>query len=165
MTFRASSHAVVPLNFRDLGGAPVPGGGVVARGRLFRTAHLSDINEASAAHLHESLGIGTYLDFRLDHDIVRDGEPKPLLVRGVRWQRQPFDISDATFNVLPTPRPEDWRSMYQRGFRRLRRQIAGAIELIAAAPTPIVFGCWAGKDRTASWRRCSCRCSESRMRG
>ncbi len=142
-----STSPLAPLNFRDLGGAPVPGGSV-ARGRLFRTAHLSDISEISAGHLQESLAIGVYIDFRLDHDIVLDGEPKPLLARGVRWQRHPFDLSDAIFNGIAAPRPEDWRGMYGRGFQRLRQEVAGAIQLIALARTPVVFGCWAGKDRT-----------------
>jgi protein-tyrosine phosphatase len=115
---------------------------------LFRTAHLSDISEASAAHLHQTLGVGTYIDFRLDHDILRDGEPKALLARRVRWQRHPFDISDDMFNAIAAPRPEDWRAMYGRGFQRLRQEVAGALRLIAAAETPLVFGCWAGKDRT-----------------
>ncbi len=142
-----STHRLTPLNFRDLGGARVPGGRVLRR-RLFRTAHLSDISEESAVQLRETLGIETYIDFRLDRDIVSDGEPKALLARGVRWQRHPFDISDATFNAIAVPLPADWRAMYGRGFRRLREEVRGAIELIAAAEAPVVFGCWAGKDRT-----------------
>lgn len=145
--FVSSSHPLAPLNFRDLGGAPATGGRIAA-GRLFRTAHLSDITEDSAAHLQATLGVGVYLDFRLDHDIVRDGEPKALLARGVHWQRHPFDLSDAAFNAIAAPQPSDWRGMYRRGFQRLLPEVTGAIRFIAEANAPIVFGCWAGKDRT-----------------
>jgi protein-tyrosine phosphatase len=98
--------------------------------------------------LRDTLGIETYLDFRAEHDIARDGAPRALLARGVSWQRHPFDISDAEFKALASPAPEDWRALYTRGFQRLRREVAGAIRLIAHAEAPLVFGCWAGKDRT-----------------
>ncbi|MET0791905.1 MAG: tyrosine-protein phosphatase [Polyangiaceae bacterium] len=142
-----SQHPHLPWNFRDLGGAPV-NGGRVASGRLFRTAHLSAIGEESAVHLQETLGVETYLDFRAEQDIVRDGAPQALLARGVRWQRHPFDISDGAFTALATPRPEDWRALYTRAFQRLRPELAGAVRLIALAEGPLAFGCWAGKDRT-----------------
>jgi len=142
-----SPHPLLPWNFRDLGGAPA-NGGRVASGRLFRTAHLSAIGEESAVHVQETLGVEAYIDFRADEDIVRDGAPKALLARGVRWQRYPFDISDAAFTAIATPRPEDWRGLYTRAFLRLRPELAGAIRLIAHAKAPLVFGCWAGKDRT-----------------
>ncbi len=142
-----STHPLAPWNFRDLGGAPA-GTDRVAHGRLFRTAHLSGISEVSAAHLHEALGVRVYLDFREPHDIPRDGEPEALLARGVRWQRHPFDISDPEFKAVATPRPADWRALYSRAFPRLRRELAQAVRLIALADEPVVFGCWAGKDRT-----------------
>jgi len=135
------------MNFRDLGGAPTRDG-VVARGRLFRTAHLSDLDHESAAHLHGVLGIRAYLDFRAEPEITRDGAPQRLLERGVRWQRHPFDISDTAFQALRVPQPGDWQALYERALGRLRPELAGAIRAIAEHEDPIVFGCWAGKDRT-----------------
>jgi protein-tyrosine phosphatase len=142
-----NSEPLIPLNFRDLGGAPATGGRV-AFGRLFRTAHLSELSDASAAYLHATLGVQVYIDFRVDEDILRDGQPQALLARGVLWQRHPFDISDPTFRALATPGAADWRALYSRAFLRLRSELTGAIRLLAAAPAPVAFGCWAGKDRT-----------------
>ncbi len=138
---------LAPLNFRDLGGAPAAGGRLVP-GRLFRTAHLSELSDASASYLQATLGIGVYIDFRVEDDILRDGEPRALLARGVRWQRHPFDISDAVFKAIPTPRATDWRALYSRAFPRLRTELGAAVQSIAFAEAPAVFGCWAGKDRT-----------------
>jgi len=135
------------MNFRDLGGAPTRDG-VVAQGRLFRTAHLSDLDHDSAAHLHSVLGIRVYLDFRAEAETTRDGAPRRLLDHGVRWQRHPFDISDAEFQALRAPQPGDWQALYVRALERLRPELAGAIRMIAEHEVPIVFGCWAGKDRT-----------------
>ena len=141
------TQSLTPLNFRDLAGAPA-GHRRLAPGRLFRTAHLSELSAASAGHLRTTLGVGLYLDFREDSDILRDGEPEALLACGVRWQRHPFDISDAAFKAIAIPRAADWRALYARAFPRLRRELAGAVQAIADADAPIAFGCWAGKDRT-----------------
>jgi protein-tyrosine phosphatase len=135
------------MNFRDLGGVLAREGWVV-RGRLFRTAHLSEVDDVAAAHLCEVLQIGTYVDFRTEAEVVRDGDPAPLLARGVRWVRHPFDIADPTFDALKLPQPADWEALYFRAVQRLAPEFAGALEVIAAATTPVVFGCWVGKDRT-----------------
>jgi protein-tyrosine phosphatase len=135
------------MNFRDLGGSPAAGG-IVARGRLFRTAHLSQVDERAAAHLCQKLEIGSYIDFRTDPEIARDGAPGPLLARGVRWVRQPFDIADPPFRAVSRPRPADWEALYFRSVQRLAPELAGALQAIAAAPGPAAFGCWVGKDRT-----------------
>ncbi len=135
------------MNFRDLGGAPVPGGRV-ACGRLYRTGQLSEVSARVAAHLADTLKIGAYIDFRADAEIARDGEPQPLLLRGVAWGRQPFDLSDALFDARRVPGASDWQQLYFRGLKRLQPQISGAIAAIAAESRPVVFGCWAGKDRT-----------------
>jgi len=135
------------MNFRDLGG--VSGKlGHVARGRVFRTAQLSKVDESSAEHLARTLRIARYIDFRADFEIMRDGEPRPLLARGVHWVRNPFDLSDEIFSSLNRPAASDWQELYLRGLRRFRPEIAQAIRHIASADAPLVFGCWAGKDRT-----------------
>lgn len=135
------------MNFRDLGGVRA-GNGLVAPGRLYRTGHLSEIDADAAAHLHGVLNIGVYIDFRAELETTRDGAPAPLIARGVRWQKHPFDISDADFERVRVPRPSDWQALYLRAILRLRPEISGAIRLIAEQATPLVFGCWAGKDRT-----------------
>jgi protein-tyrosine phosphatase len=135
------------MNFRDLGGVPVTGG-VVVSGKVFRTAHLSEIDERSAEHIAKKLGIARYLDFRHDEEITRDGHPTVLLTRGVRWVRHPFEIGDDVFSDIRRPGAPEWEALYSRAFRRLVPTFAAAIHLIAEEDTPIVFGCWVGKDRT-----------------
>ncbi|HSC86484.1 MAG TPA: tyrosine-protein phosphatase [Polyangiaceae bacterium] len=151
-TRRASNASRLPtlpglVNFRDVGGKRAAEGWIAA-GRLFRTAHLSHLDEASAQRLGEELGIRQYIDFRADFEIERDGPPQQLLTRGVGWQRHPFDIADPTFRAVPLPAPADWSGMYSRALPRLRTEISSVIDALARAEGPVVFGCWAGKDRT-----------------
>jgi protein-tyrosine phosphatase len=134
-------------NFRDLGGIPTSHG-AIAPGRLFRTAHLSYLDEALAAHLAGSRGLRTYLDFRTDYEVTRDGAPKPLMALGVHWERRPFDIGDPLFLSVLLPEADDWSGLYARAFERLRPVFSEVVTSIASLPTPLVFGCWAGKDRT-----------------
>jgi protein-tyrosine phosphatase len=134
-------------NFRDLGGIRTTHG-PIARGRLFRTAHLSYLDEALATELTSAHGVRTYLDFRTDDEIARDGVPKPLVACGVRWERRPFNIADDVFWSCRVPSPSDWSSLYTRAFERFRPHFADIVGTVSRAPTPLVFGCWAGKDRT-----------------
>jgi hypothetical protein len=127
------------MNFRDLGGAPARDG-VVASGRLFRSAQLSEIDDETAAHLQRVLGIGVYLDFRTELETDRDGQPRRLTQHGVRWHQHPFDISDAQFKAVRIPEAHDWQSLYVRAFERLAPELAGAIRIIAQEDVPLVFG-------------------------
>jgi protein-tyrosine phosphatase len=135
------------MNFRDLGGLAAARGRV-APGRLFRTAHLSELDERAAEHLCQVLRIGAYIDFREEHETARDGAPSHLVARGVRWVRHPFDIADEPFRALRRPNAADWEALYFRAMLRLAPVLAGAIRLIAQETAPVVFGCWVGKDRT-----------------
>jgi protein-tyrosine phosphatase len=134
-------------NFRDLGGIPVAGG-VIAPGRLFRTAHLSYLDESLAERLANVHGVRTYLDFRTDDEIGRAGAPEPLIARGVRWERRPFDIADPIFWGVSLPAAGDWSGLYARALERLRPTFVDVVNALVTVSTPVVFGCWAGKDRT-----------------
>jgi protein-tyrosine phosphatase len=134
-------------NFRDLGGIRAASG-VIARGRLFRTAHLSYLDETLAVELAKVHDIRTYVDFRTNDEIERDGRPEPLLARGVHWERRPFDIADAAFWSVPIPAAADWSGLYTRAFERFRSHFADIVLTICESPRPVAFGCWAGKDRT-----------------
>lgn len=134
-------------NFRDLGGIRASSG-TIARGRLFRTAHLSYLDDTLAAELATLHGIQTYVDFRTNEEIERDGRPEPLIARGVHWERRPFDIADATFWSVPVPAADDWSGLYTRAFERFRSHFKDIVLTICESPRPVAFGCWAGKDRT-----------------
>jgi protein-tyrosine phosphatase len=134
-------------NFRDLGGIRTSSG-PLAKGRLFRTAHLSYVNETLAAELARLHGIRTYVDFRTNAEVQRDGPPEPLLARGVGWERRPFDIADATFANVRVPEAADWSGLYTRAFARFRSHFSDIVRTVVESPKPLAFGCWAGKDRT-----------------
>jgi protein-tyrosine phosphatase len=134
-------------NFRDLGGIRASGG-VVKAGRLFRTAHLSYLDAVLAAELAKTYRPRTYIDFRTDEEVARDGRPASLITLGVRWERIPFDLSDETFRRVGVPSPDDWSGLYARAFDRLRPVFTSVVESVLSAEGPVVFGCWAGKDRT-----------------
>jgi protein-tyrosine phosphatase len=140
--------AVPPFrNFRDLGGIQAAGG-LIKRSTLFRTAHLSYLDETLAAELAKLHGLRTYVDFRTNDEIARDGTPTPLITRGVRWERRPFDIADATFWSVRIPAADDWSGLYTRAFERFRSHFSDIVRTIVESPNPLAFGCWAGKDRT-----------------
>ena len=146
----AMDRGVTPLsrciNFRDFGGLEAREG-VVRKGQLYRTAHLSQADEEAARHI-SSLGVVSYFDFRIDSEIERDGAPEALTRAGIRWERRPFDLNDEVFSALEMPAPNDWSELYQRGFARLRPAFTRVIVGLAAERAPVVIGCWAGKDRT-----------------
>lgn len=135
------------MNFRDLGGLLAERVAIVP-GRIFRTGHLSQLGASEAQHLCQTFGIRTYVDFRTDDEIGRDGSPSELIGRGVHWERQPFDIADQVFRALRYPAPQDWLDLYLRAVERLRPILANAVRAIVSAEPPVVFGCWAGRDRT-----------------
>lgn len=60
-------------NFRDVGGWPLKDGSGYIRERLvFRSGHLSKLSPQGSAQLNK-LNIKATFDFRLDHEIKRDG--------------------------------------------------------------------------------------------
>lgn len=134
-------------NFRDLGGIRSPNGSL-ASGRLFRTGHLSYLDGERAKELASTHRLRTYIDFRTDKEIARDGAPDALIAVGVSWIRRPFDISDEWFVESRLPTDDDWRGLYTRAFARLRPVITDAVRTVVESDGPLVFGCWAGKDRT-----------------
>ncbi|GAC1586340.1 MAG: tyrosine-protein phosphatase [Acidimicrobiales bacterium] len=63
------------LNFRDLGGYPVSGGGRTAWGRVFRSDNFATVEPAAWRRLHE-MGLREIFDLR--HDAERERQPTSI---------------------------------------------------------------------------------------
>ena len=139
-------------NFRDLGGYPGAGGARVRRGRVFRSDHLA----ALTAGDRESLGA-----LRLTHSIdfrgVHESAELPYRIDGVRnvalcieptvVQRLRVLLSQGqTPSTAETV--ELMRDTYRGFVRDHGPTFARFLRHLLAHPTPVVFHCTAGKDRT-----------------
>lgn len=135
------------LNFRDVGGYPVAGGGSVRWRTLFRSDALHRLDAAGAATL-DGLGLRTVLDLRTQAEA--DLAPSP--VRG-RVIHLPL-IGDLQELPVPTV-PEspgsglDLSTIYRYFVDECGDRIASAItELTTDDAFPALVHCSAGKDRT-----------------
>jgi protein-tyrosine phosphatase len=140
-------------NLRDLGGFGTGDGGTVRRGRVFRSAALSDL-AGSALEAVRGLGIRTIVDLR------RNGERNALLTPWQAlgcadyWARD-YDYSDADHRERMRGRDltaEDSRAQMIALYAELpydqSEAYARVFRAIAAGEGPVLFHCAVGKDRT-----------------
>lgn len=139
------------LNFRDLGGLPLRGGGAVRRGVLHRSDSLHALTVSDLARVHDQLGLRTVVDLRMDEEVEQLCPPPGAFREHVRLVRLPF------FTSL---RPEwqdaaGWATEELRAQRYYEFATAGApamVELLRLVAdgqrTPAVIHCRSGRDRT-----------------
>ena len=134
------------VNFRDLGGYLVAGGGSKTRWRtLFRADGLGELTEGDF-EVMRSLDIRTVVDLRAPHELER--ERFDTVAHPVAFHHVPF------IETLPDPeefdrRPELLEAQYLEMLDNSGQQIRTALEVLAApGAMPAVFHCTAGKDRT-----------------
>jgi protein-tyrosine phosphatase len=135
------------LNFRDVGGYPVAGGGSVRWRTLFRSDALHRLDAAGAAAL-AGLGIKTVVDLRTQAEA--ELAPSPVGGRVIHLPLLP------DFQALPAPTvPEspgsglDLSSIYRYFVEKCGDNIGTAIsELTSDDAFPALVHCSAGKDRT-----------------
>ena len=144
-----------PRNFRDLGGYPTEGGRRVRWGQIFRADSLAELTDADIGYL-ERLGLARVIDLRGDSEVSE--RPNRLAGRdGFSYVQLSIGESDLS--------PQEWARKFEsgefgeidaswlvRGYQRTLDERAQRVGLVlrrlAAAPTPAVFHCTAGKDRT-----------------
>jgi protein-tyrosine phosphatase len=148
----ASSILQGASNFRDIGGYRNTDGRQVRRGQVFRSDHLAGLTTDDVARL-QSLGIAHSLDFRG----VAEYTATPYAIPGV--QRVALTIEPTVIarmrtlvaqGVVPTTEEtvELMRETY-RDFVNRNAEIYGQfLKHLLEQPTPQVFHCTAGKDRT-----------------
>jgi protein-tyrosine phosphatase len=129
-------------NTRDLGGLPVHGG--VTRSQvLIRSDHLGLLT-AMGREAMRSYGVTTVLDLRSDGEVARAPSPFAGGVGATYVHRALID--DKNMNNIG-----DAKDMFERYLFivNTRPQAFGEIfTAIAAARGPVLFHCFAGKDRT-----------------
>lgn len=139
-------------NFRDLGGYRSANGRRVRRGQIFRSDHLAGLTSEDLARL-ASLGIGHSLDFRGAAECAAT----PYDIPGV--QRVALTIEPTVIarmqalvaqGVVPTAEEtvELMRETYRDFVNRNADTYGQFMKHLLEQPTPQVFHCTAGKDRT-----------------
>jgi protein-tyrosine phosphatase len=139
-------------NFRDVGGYLTSNGQRVRRGRVFRSDHLAGLTDADVARL-QALDVGHSLDFRG----VAEFTAAPYDIPGVR--RVALTIEPTVVarmqalvaqGIEPTTEEtvELMRETYRDFVNRNADTFGRFLKHLLEQPTPQVFHCTAGKDRT-----------------
>ena len=137
-----------PVNLRDLGGIPIPGG-VLREGLALRADDLSVITDDDARRLVEG-GLTAVIDLRTNEEVAVTGRG-PLARHAVAYHHLPLIES------ISAGMPEDggrviehvaMGHMYARMVEAAAPQLVTALNIIALAPGATAFHCAAGRDRT-----------------
>jgi protein-tyrosine phosphatase len=144
-----------PRNFRDLGGYPTQAGRRVRWGQVFRADSLADLTDPDIAYLTR-LGLSRVIDLRGDDEVSE--RPNRLAGRaGFTYVRRPTGEESLA--------PGEWARRFEagdfgeidaswlvRGYLRTLdergHRVGDVLRELATAPSPVVFHCTAGKDRT-----------------
>jgi protein-tyrosine phosphatase len=144
-----------PRNFRDLGGYPTVDGRRVRWGQVFRADSLAELTDADIVYL-DRIGLARVIDLRGEGEISE----RPNRLAGLAafaYAQLPIGDSDLA--------PAEWARKFEsgefgeidaswlvRGYLRTLdergHRVGAVLRELAAAPTPAVFHCTAGKDRT-----------------
>lgn len=135
------------FNFRDLGGIATTGGGMVRRGRLFRSDNLGRLEAADKAAFM-ALGIRTVIDLRRGFEVERMGRVPEWT--GATWLHHHLEHElwdhDTYHPSIGVARwlADRYRELLESGAADIARVIA----LLSEMDEPAVVHCVAGKDRT-----------------
>jgi len=138
-------HLAVPgtLNFRDAGGYPVDGGGVIGWRRLLRSDGLHRLG-AGAADMLAALRLRTVLDLRTSAEAQIAPSPLDELA-GQGALTMHISLIGEDFSELPA----ELGAIYDYVVERRGAAIAAAIRSLARpGGLPALVHCSAGKDRT-----------------
>ncbi len=148
-------HGVV--NFRDGGGYDTTTGGRMRSGVLYRAGHFGNATDDDVGLLSE-LGVGTFVDFRTDLDIGRDGVDR--MPSGARHVHAPMGDPMDLGSVFADRQQflelfgdgQGHEEMARRTALAATERAAGfgvmVDAVLEADGAPFVIHCTAGKDRT-----------------
>ncbi len=139
-------------NFRDLGGYVTASGQHVRRGRVFRSDHLAGLTDSDVARL-QALGVRHSLDFRG----VAEYTATPYAIAGI--ERVALTIEPTVIARMQAlvaqgivPSTEETVELMRETYRDFVNHNADTfgrfLKHLLDEPTPQVFHCTAGKDRT-----------------
>lgn len=144
------------INFRDIGGYRTQGGRLLAMGRIFRSAHLAELDEAGQAQLC-ALGLRAIVDLRNPAERRRGASRLPADFSGTILAVSDTVDGDALHvdAVLALAvEGGDARDIMIRSYRRApfaadRIMLFSAyFDMLAKGGFPVLIHCTAGKDRT-----------------
>lgn len=116
---------------------------------LFRCGNPSAIDSTSARQLFEVNGIRNFVDLRTPWEIAASVPPQGLIGANIHWIQAPIANHDRSALAVPCPGPEAYCRYYLTMLDEAASAINKTLSVIAALlPTPLLFGCYAGKDRT-----------------
>lgn len=139
------------VNFRDVGGLPLGGGGRVRPGVLYRSDSLHALTDADLTRVHDELGIRTVVDLRMDQEVAELCPPPGAFRDHVQRLHLPFFT---TFRE-EWQEPMGWATEELRAERYYEFAVSGGPSMVdllrlVADPvrTPAVVHCHSGRDRT-----------------
>ena len=135
-------------NFRDLGGYPTTDSRRTRWGRLFRSDTLNELTEEDVATLR-AMGLATVVDLRTPTEVERAG-PGPLQRHPIHHLHAPV-LTDQGQEDRAAPQLRDGNAgdRYLWYLEGGSAALAEAMVLMTEADRyPLVFHCFAGKDRT-----------------
>ena len=135
------------LNARDLGGYPTTDGGTTKWRSLIRADDLVQLTPAGIEALTQ-FGVGTVIDLRWPEEARRSPTPISQTLPQVSYQRISLLVGNETdWQGVRLDCPKEmWKCAVLDHTRAELKQVLQAIS--AAPPTPVLFHCVAGKDRT-----------------
>ncbi len=136
------------LNARDLGGCPTLDGGETRWRSLLRADDLAQLDAAGLRALGE-YGLETVIDLRWPDEAQRQPSPVPRALPQIRYRQL----------SLLTPSEDEWqlrsgadatKALWNCvALERVCAELRAVLAAIAGAPPgPLLFHCFAGKDRT-----------------
>ncbi len=133
-------------NFRDLGGYPARDGMRLRWRRLFRSDALHGLTPEGADRVVDELGVGAIVDLRSTGEVSVGGRGQ-LGDRSLVYHHLP--LFDGPLVVDPAlPSPMTLVDRYCLILEQAKVPIARVVSVLAECPTPAVYHCTAGKDRT-----------------
>jgi protein tyrosine/serine phosphatase len=134
------------LNFRDLGGYKTQDGRHLRTGQLFRSDALHYMTETDVRTVRDEIGVRVVIDLRSSGEIRSEGTG-PLSSPPMAYHHLPlFDGTQDVADLKEVPIELD--DQYLFILRTAQGPISQVLRILANAPTPAVFHCAAGKDRT-----------------
>ncbi len=141
-------------NFRDLGGYLTSNGKIVKKGNIFRSDHLSHLTNEDLEKV-KALGIKTVCDFRSDEEVeifpsVFDVDSEPYLLRIPikTLGNQDLQRLAEKENVTSQELADALQEHYILYVNQHKERYKFFLNTLAYKDIPIVFHCFAGKDRT-----------------
>jgi len=141
-------------NFRDLGGYETVDGKKLKRGLIYRSDNLSYLSEEDIKKINE-IGIKTVCDFRSDIELDELPSPFsektlpelkhiPIKTLGTKDLRELSIREDVTSEEMA----KEMQHHYVLYVHQHKKKYRDFINLVAFGEIPLVFHCFAGKDRT-----------------